>query len=160
MNTAYLLMGGNIGDTLQTFEAAKELIKTSCGPIVQQSSVYQTAAWGLENQNDFLNQVLQIRTTLDAHGLLKAILRIEELLGRKRELPYGPRTIDIDMLFFNDDTIQQEDLTVPHPRLHQRRFVLVPMAEIAPELVHPVLKKTIAQLLAECPDPLAVQKFR
>lgn len=160
MNTAYLLIGGNMGDRLQVLTAAKKSIEKNCGPVVQASSIYQTAAWGEEEQADFLNQVLRIHTGLTATTLLKTVLRIEEDLGRKREKRYGPRLIDIDILFFNQEIIREENLIVPHPQLQNRRFVLVPLAEMAPDLMHPVCHKTVSQLLAECPDTLAVQKFR
>jgi 2-amino-4-hydroxy-6-hydroxymethyldihydropteridine diphosphokinase len=160
MNTAYLLIGGNMGNRLDVLRAAKASIEKTCGPVVQASSIYQTAAWGLEEQADFLNQVLRIETAMDAETLLKTVLQVEEALGRKREVRYGPRIIDIDILFFNQDIIQKQNLVVPHPQLQNRRFVLVPLAEIAPELPHPIFKKNILQLLAECPDTLAVQKFR
>jgi 2-amino-4-hydroxy-6-hydroxymethyldihydropteridine diphosphokinase len=160
MNKAYLLIGGNMGNREKFLSAAREEIAKRCGLIIQQSAVYQTAAWGVEDQDAFLNQVLAIETRLDAQALLQQILCIEELLGRKREEKYGPRIIDIDILFYNNDIIKTEGLTVPHPQLQNRRFVLEPLNEIAPELVHPLLQKNVTELLAECPDNLAVQKFQ
>lgn len=159
MTEVYLLTGGNIGNRLQFLSNAKEQIKKRCGSILKESSVYETSAWGKEDQGAFLNQVLKIKTTLYPEQLLKTILEIEENLGRKRELKYGPRTIDIDILFFNDDIINQPSLKIPHPQMQKRRFVLVPLNEVAPGKVHPVVLKTVSQLLAECPDPLAVNKF-
>ncbi|HTM93959.1 MAG TPA: 2-amino-4-hydroxy-6-hydroxymethyldihydropteridine diphosphokinase [Flavisolibacter sp.] len=159
MNEVYLLTGGNIGNRLAYLSKAKEEIEKRCGSILKESSVYETAAWGKEDQGAFLNQVLKIGTSLHPEEVLKTILEIEERLGRKRQLKYGPRIIDIDILFFNDDIINQHDLKIPHPQMQNRRFVLVPLNEIAPNKVHPSLHKTIAQLLAECPDPLAVNKF-
>jgi 2-amino-4-hydroxy-6-hydroxymethyldihydropteridine diphosphokinase len=138
---------------------AKEQIEKRCGSILKASSVYETAAWGKEDQGAFLNQVLKVETNLHPEEVLKTILQIEEYLGRKRELKYGPRTIDIDILFFNDKIINRRALKIPHPQMQNRRFVLVPLNEIAPGKVHPTLHKTISQLLAECPDPLAVNKF-
>jgi len=159
MNEAYLLTGGNIGDRLQHLLQAKTEISKSCGTILQKSSVYETAAWGNEQQESFLNQVLKIETEKTAQQLLLSILQIEEDLGRKRAQKYGPRTIDIDILFFNGEVVEEPGLTIPHPQIQNRRFVLVPLNEIAAHKVHPVLNKTMAQLLSECPDSLAVNKF-
>jgi 2-amino-4-hydroxy-6-hydroxymethyldihydropteridine diphosphokinase len=159
MNEVYLLTGGNIGDRMHYLSRAKEEIRRRCGNILQESSVYETAAWGNEDQEAFLNQVLKIKTVLQPHQLLKSILEIEKDLGRKRELKYGPRTIDIDILFFNDEVIDQEGLKVPHPQMQNRRFVLVPLNEMAAEKIHPVFDKSVSRLLAECPDPLTVNKF-
>ena len=149
-----------MGNRQEVLQKAGNMIEDSCGVIQQQSAIYQTAAWGLEAQDDFLNQVLRIDTKLDAQLLLRKVQAIEVELGRKRSILYGPRIIDIDILFFNDEIIHDENLTVPHPQIQNRRFVLVPLAEITPALVHPVLHKPVAQLLDECPDTLAVQKFQ
>lgn len=159
MNKAYLLIGGNIGDRESFLAAARTGIEERCGTISQQSSLYQTAAWGLPDQDAFLNQALCIDTKLTAEALLKTVLSIEEGIGRKRDVRFGPRTIDIDILFFNDAVIHREGLIVPHPQVQNRQFALVPMVEIAPDLVHPVLHKTMRQLLAECPDSLHVHKI-
>jgi 2-amino-4-hydroxy-6-hydroxymethyldihydropteridine diphosphokinase len=159
MNEAYLLTGGNIGDRLDFLFKAKEEIKKRCGGILEESRIYETAAWGNENQQAFLNQVLKIETNLGPEKLLNTILQIEKNLGRKRELKYGPRTIDIDILFFNDKVIDHQGLKIPHPQLQNRKFVLVPLNEIAANKIHPAFNKTITQLLTECPDPLAVNKF-
>lgn len=159
MNEAYLLTGGNIPDRLTYLLKAREAIIKRCGRVLAQSSVYETAAWGKEDQDSFLNQVLKIQTRLSAEDLLKTILKIEESLGRKRELKYGPRTIDIDILLFNEDIVNQPGLKIPHPEIQNRRFVLAPLNEIAPDKIHPVFTKKISQLLANCPDPLAVHKI-
>lgn len=159
MNKVYLLTGGNIGDRSEFLSKAKNTIRERCGEILQESSIYETAAWGLENQEPFLNQVLKLQTIMKPEELLQSILQIEEELGRKRQLKYGPRTIDIDILFFNDEVVDEQGLKIPHPQLQNRRFVLVPLNEIAPDKIHPIFQKTVSQLLDECPDLLEVNKF-
>lgn len=159
MSEAFLLTGGNIGDRPNYLSLAKKEIEKRCGKILQESSIYETAAWGKEDQEAFLNQVLRIETALSSKELLHTILKIEEDLGRTRDLKYGPRIIDIDILFFNDEVIDSHGLKLPHPQMQNRRFVLVPLNEIAPQKIHPVIKKTVSQLLSDCPDPLAVNKF-
>jgi 2-amino-4-hydroxy-6-hydroxymethyldihydropteridine diphosphokinase len=159
MNQAYLLIGGNLGNREQNMARAGKEIEARAGLILQASSLYQTGAWGKTDQPDFLNQVLLIETALNAGELLKQILATEQSMGRQRNEKYGPRTIDIDILFFNDDIIDNKSLQVPHPRLPERRFALIPLAEIAGEKIHPVLEKSINDLLANCPDTLPVYKF-
>lgn len=159
MNKAYLIIGGNIGDRLHILSKARQSISDSCGKIIIQSSVYETAAWGKEDQDAFLNQVILIETELSSRDLLRAVLKIEEDLGRKREVKYGPRIIDIDIIFFNEEEINADGLKIPHPQLQNRRFVLIPLNEIAPKNLHPVLKKSVNQLLEDCPDSLPVNKF-
>ena len=159
MNTAFLLIGGNLGNRFQHLAKARSLVHQRCGNIIKTSSMYETAAWGEVKQAAFLNQILKIQTLLPATGLLNCILAAEQKMGRVRRQKSGPRTIDIDLLFFNNDIITAPGLEVPHPRLHLRRFVLEPMNEIAPDLVHPVFNKTINELIAVCEDELAVQKL-
>jgi 2-amino-4-hydroxy-6-hydroxymethyldihydropteridine diphosphokinase len=159
MTEVFLLTGGNLGNRLDYLAKAKAQIEKKCGGVLQQSAVYETAAWGNEAQGAFLNQVVKIETDLVPEKLLQAIFEIEKALGRKREMKYGPRTIDIDILFYGDALIDRKGLKIPHPQIQNRRFVLTPLKEIAPKKLHPSLHKTISQLLAECPDPLAVNKF-
>ena len=159
MNVAYLLIGGNIGDRIHYLKQAANAIEATCGAI-KKSAVYETDAWGKEDQNKFLNQALELQTNFSANELLDSILQIEEDLGRKRELKYGPRIIDIDILLFNDDIIDTRNLKIPHPELPNRKFALQPLSNIAAHIIHPVKRKSIAQLLEECPDPLKVEKFQ
>lgn len=158
MSKAYLMIGGNLGDRKENLQQAIILIRKSCGPLIKISSLYETAAWGLVDQPSFLNQALEISTSLSAIELLSSILSIEKDMGRTRTEKLGPRLIDIDILFFNDEVHDLPHLKIPHPELQNRRFVLTPLAEITPQLQHPVLKKNIAQLLEECPDNLEVIK--
>ena len=159
MNRAYLLIGGNMGDRKGFLATACAKIEMACGKLLQQSSLYETAAWGKEDQGAFLNQALELETPLDAHTLLDELLQIEKTIGRIREVKYGPRTIDIDILFFNSAVVHEDHLTIPHPQVQNRRFALEPLNEIAPDYIHPVLQKNISQLLAECPDKLDVHKI-
>lgn len=159
MNDAYLLIGGNLGDRLTFLRQAFKLIEQSAGRIVAQSSIYETAAWGMENQPAFLNQVVLLNTDHQPKALLNDLLAIEEKLGRQRAKKYGPREIDIDILLFKDEIIDEPQLKIPHPFLPTRRFALIPLAELAPALIHPTTKKTIQQLLDSCPDTLPVEKF-
>ncbi|WP_276500595.1 2-amino-4-hydroxy-6-hydroxymethyldihydropteridine diphosphokinase [Terrimonas pollutisoli] len=159
MNQAYLLTGGNMGNRRENLAKAFDYINEECGLVTKASSVYETAAWGKNDQPPFLNQVLEIETTLTAQQLLRKILMIEKKLGRVREEKYGPRIIDIDILLFNNEVYDLPALKVPHPELQNRRFVLVPLAEIAGEIIHPIFKKTITTLLAICPDKLEVSAF-
>ena len=143
---------------MQNLDLAAELIQARLGRIIKRSSIYETEAWGKTDQQPFLNQALLMETTLESSLLMKKILLIEQEMGRERLEKNGPRTIDLDILFYKDRIIDLPELKVPHPALHLRRFVLVPMNEIAPDLEHPLLHRTIHELLSSCPDTLAVEK--
>jgi 2-amino-4-hydroxy-6-hydroxymethyldihydropteridine diphosphokinase len=160
MNTAYLLIGGNIGEREKYLDKAGELIDLNCGEIVAHSDMYETAAWGKTDQAAFLNQALQIETSLSAPELMHCILQVEKKMGRVREEKYGERVIDIDIIFYNDEIYKTDNLIIPHPEMQNRRFVLVPLAGIAAGHLHPVLKKTIAELLELCTDKLEVKKYK
>ncbi len=159
MNDAYLLIGGNVGDRNFYLTKSVELIAVHCGKIEQFSSIYETAPWGKLNQGSFLNQVIRISTRLEPIELLDAILMVENILGRKREEKYGARTLDIDILYYKNLTVHETALTIPHPRISERRFVLTPLAEIASHFIDPIHNKTIATLLLACQDNLSVIKL-
>jgi len=152
----YLLLGANLGDRLQSINQAQHLIQSRIGMVVRSSSIYETAPWGVLDQPSFLNQVLAIETELNADEVLLNILKIEQELGRVRHQRWAARLIDIDILYYNDLVSDNPALTIPHPRLHQRRFTLAPLAEIAPEYIHPIFNMTNRELLLTCADESAV----
>jgi 2-amino-4-hydroxy-6-hydroxymethyldihydropteridine diphosphokinase len=153
----FLLLGSNLGDRAANLEAARNKTQ-SFASIRKLSSVYKTAPWGKPDQPDFYNQVIAIETDLSPEDLLVALLRVEKELGRNRLEKWGSRTIDIDILFYNNSSISQERLTIPHPEIANRRFALIPLQEIAPDFVHPVLQKSITRLLEACRDTLKVER--
>jgi 2-amino-4-hydroxy-6-hydroxymethyldihydropteridine diphosphokinase len=159
MNQTYLLIGGNLGNRQENLQKARELIGAEAGPILDFSALYETEAWGMKEQPAFLNQVLRVSTNKSPQQLLSSILAIEHQMGRERIQKFGPRLIDIDILFYNDEIIDEPGLSIPHPQLHLRRFTLEPLNEIASHFIHPILQKSISVLLKECPDPLAVKKL-
>ena len=148
-----------MGDRLNNLKKAKALIAAECGTIRSASSIYGTAAWGITEQPDFLNQVLVLETSIEPVQLMQQLLDIEERMGRVRLFKMGPRIIDLDILLIDDLIIDSPSLSLPHPALPSRRFALIPLVEIAPDLLHPVEKKTITQLLLTCSDTLTVQKI-
>lgn len=152
----FLLLGSNLGDRLQILRSAEILIEERIGIIQSASSVYETAPWGVLEQPAYLNQILVVETGLLPEEILRIVLEIEHELGRIRYERWGARVIDIDMLYYQDVVMDSARLTLPHPRLHERRFTLVPLNEIAPDFIHPVLLKSTRQLLSECSDPGAV----
>jgi 2-amino-4-hydroxy-6-hydroxymethyldihydropteridine diphosphokinase len=159
MNSAYLLIGGNLGDRIENLKRAENAIKEKAGLVRASSAIYETEAWGVREQDAYLNQALELETGLAPKQLLETVLQIEERMGRIRAEKYGPRIIDIDILLYNNEAIKLNGLTIPHPQLEYRRFALQCLDDIAANRIHPLLHKTIHQLLAECTDPLAVNKF-
>lgn len=156
----YLLLGSNLGQRQHILQVSIELIELHVGKIIGQSSLYETEPWGFKSNHLFLNQVVVVKTILSPEDLLKKSQEIEQQLGRtnKTKAGYLSRTIDIDILFYEDQIINHQHLIVPHPQLHKRRFTLSPLAEIAPEFEHPVLKKKIYELMKQCNDPQKVTR--
>lgn len=159
----YLQLGSNLGDRLENLEKAQKLLVERVGTLLQASDIYETEPWGVNYEHAFLNQVLVLETVLQPMELLQTIWDIEAATGRVRgmDIPrYAPRTLDIDILLYSDVVIALPELTVPHAEIANRRFVLCPLSEIAPEGVHPVLKKTWCELLAVCADTKGVARYR
>ena len=156
MNKIFLITGGNIGDRKKNLETAAAMIQKQIGKIIRLSAIYETEAWGITNQPAFYNQVLEIDTLLSAPEVLHLILKIEEEMGRKRTIKNAARIIDIDILFFNDEIINEQNLIIPHPEIANRRFVLLPLLELDPAKLHPVLNKSVRELLSETKDKLKV----
>ena len=148
-----------MGNSAEHLHAARQNIRHKLGIVTNASSMYKTAPWGNTNQQDFLNQVLELQTEVTPENVLETILQIEQEMGRTRLYKWEPRIIDIDILFASDVVMQTPELAIPHPLLHERRFTLVPLCEIAPEFIHPVLHKTIRQLLDVCNDDSLVEKM-
>jgi 2-amino-4-hydroxy-6-hydroxymethyldihydropteridine diphosphokinase len=185
MREVFVLLGSNRGDRMEYLDRAFQMISEFAGIILKKSSVYETAPWGFDDPISFLNQVIEIETNLHPNELLEHLLTIETKLGRIRpfsacgcsiqppperpaqmnpdnqdtEFHYQGRTIDLDILFYGDKLVFTDDLMVPHPRLHERNFTLIPLNEIAPGMVHPLLKKSISSLLKECRDQTKVIAF-
>jgi 2-amino-4-hydroxy-6-hydroxymethyldihydropteridine diphosphokinase len=158
MHIAYLSAGSNLGDRRHNLKSALKRMD-GAGTVRATSSLFETEPVGLRDQPWFLNLAFELATGLPAEGLLRFCQTTEVRLGRIRTFRNAPRTVDLDLLFFDDDVINEPDLTVPHPRMGQRRFVLVPLAEIAPGLRHPVSKLTIREMLQRCEDPSEVRPY-
>lgn len=153
MSRAYLGLGTNLGERMDNLKNATEKITELIGSVIRSSYVYETDPWGFASENKFLNMVVEVKTSLKPSGLLGRIMMIETLMGRTREgIEYKSRIIDIDILFYENHIINNKALQVPHPGIPDRRFVLVPLCEIAPKLIHPIMKKSVTELLSECKD--------
>jgi 2-amino-4-hydroxy-6-hydroxymethyldihydropteridine diphosphokinase len=159
-NRVYLGLGSNIGDRIKNLESAiKRLEKNPLVAIGNASSFYETEPVGYKGQGWFVNQAVEIETAIAPLGLLRALQGIEKEMGRERRERWGPRIIDIDILFYGNLILAITELTIPHPHIHERRFVLVPLAEIAPSFMHPVFNKSIERLLIDTPDTNQVKKI-
>lgn len=155
-NNVYLLLGSNISPRKHYIQTAAKLLNNELGICIRESMLYETAAWGNQNQKAFINQAMCFNTLLNPQNVLNSCLNIEKKLGRTRTKKWASRTIDIDILLFGNQHIKTNYLQIPHPLLTQRRFALAPLAEIAPNLIHPLTNQTIHTLLQICPDTLAV----
>lgn len=157
---AYLGLGSNLGDKKENLRLARQWLETTSVRIQRASSIYRTSPMDYIPQDWFLNQVLEVVTELPPTELLAHCLHVEDRSGRQRSQPKGPRSLDVDILFYDDLVLEQLDLIIPHPRIPERKFVLVPMAELTPHLVHPILKRTIQQLCAaHDSDPAEVERL-
>ena len=157
---AYIGIGSNLGDKLQNYEKAiSEILKFDRHRFLAKSSLFKTQPMGYTAQDWFVNGVIKIETDLEPHELLQALKTIESQLGRAKTFRWGPRTIDLDILFFDDIEIQTEELQIPHPSIQDRGFVLIPLAEIDRNLVHPTLKKTVQEFLENLKEDQGVEKL-
>lgn len=159
MNKVFIALGSNLGDRKQNLEMACRFIEERVGKIISRSHIYETEPWGYHEQPDFYNQVIVAETSANPGELMEILLTIEDRMGRKRIFKNGSRTIDLDILFFSDIHIQNNGVTIPHPFIEKRKFVLEPLNEVAPDLVHPVGGKTIREILSECNDNLQVKRI-
>ncbi len=159
MNKVYLLLGSNLGNSASNIQKATAMLAEKVGVIDAYSSLYESAAWGKHNQPNFLNQLIVCKTSLQPQQILGQIFHIENHFKRKRTEKWGARTMDIDILFYADWLVNDAELTIPHPLLHHRKFALLPLNEIAPHFIHPVLGKSMSELCLLCTDELEVLKI-
>ena len=156
-SNVFISLGGNLGNTLEIFKSSYLEIEKKIGRITVFSKIYRTAAWGKTDQADFLNQVIQVATDLNPEKIMSKLLEIELFFGRRREVIWGPRMLDLDILFIGNQMVSSENVNIPHPQIAHRRFVLIPMVEIAPHFLHPVLQQTMLELLEQTTDLQKVQ---
>lgn len=159
MNIVYLQLGSNLGDRLKQLEDATVEIEMKIGSVINRSKIYESSPWGVLNQSNYLNQILEVETKLDAQSVLRLVLGVEKSLGRIRKEKWGERLIDIDLLFYNSDIIRAPGLDIPHKHLHKRKFVLIPLNEIAENYKHPKYMKKVKDLLIECDDNNTVNEY-
>lgn len=161
MSKATLLIGGNLGDRVAIFESARETIAKEVGPILKISSLYESESWGFIADKIFLNQAIQVETNLTPHELLVRLKEIEKGHGREvnNAEGYSSRLLDVDILFYNDEELEDKDLIIPHPRLHKRKFALLPLREVMCNYIHPKLNKTVNAMLNECDDQSEVKQY-
>mgnify|MGYP001981011552 FL=1 len=159
MNIVYLQLGSNLGDREQLITSAAQLISEYIGEIKHISQIYESSPWRVEGQKKYLNQIIEVRTLLSAEEVLVFVMKIENDLGRIRIEKWGERLIDIDIIFYNDEIIETVDLCIPHKHMHERNFVLVPLKEIASDVVHPKYNKTVIELFNESKDREKVIRY-
>lgn len=159
MNTVYLQLGSNLGEREKIISVSVLSISQSVGLVNASSQIYESTPWRVDGQDNYLNQILEVRTSLSARGVLESTRKIENDLGRVRIEKWGERLIDIDIIFFNNDIIETADLCIPHKHMHERNFVLIPLNEIAPMLIHPKYNKTVSELLNQSKDTEKVVEY-
>ncbi len=155
----FLLLGSNIDDKRWNLRESQKLIGRNIGKTIRESGIYQSKPWGNIKQEDFYNQVIEINFEYSCQDLLKKLLAIELVMGRTRDKKWGPRLIDLDILYFGNEIINDPELIIPHPEIQNRKFTLVPLVEIAPDFLHPVLNKSNTQILENCQDKLEVKRI-
>ncbi|MFT6337937.1 MAG: 2-amino-4-hydroxy-6-hydroxymethyldihydropteridine diphosphokinase [Saprospiraceae bacterium] len=160
MGKCHLHLGSNQGDRKVQLARAIQMIEESIGPVLSSSAMYETDAWGKIDQNDFINIALEVEHYMTPNQLLKTVNKIEDQIGRIRLERWGPRLIDIDIIFIEDIVIDTEKLTIPHRLMHKRNFVLYPMVEIAAEFIHPVLNEYLSSILEDCEDETEVRRIK
>lgn len=158
-NIIFLGLGSNLGNRAENLLTAQRLIEEQVGKIRSKSSIYETAAWGITEQDAFLNQVIEVETSFSPSAVLHLVLKIEKDMGRIRAIKWGERSIDIDVLYYNDEVISTENLAIPHPFIQERKFVLVPLCEISQDFIHPKLKQTNLELFEKCQDSGEITVF-
>ncbi len=161
MNIVYLLLGSNLDNRAVSLQEARNMISSMIGIILHESAIYESEAWGFSSEDQFLNQVIKVETSADPFTLIDKIHRIEAQLGRVRNPNegYASRIIDIDILFYNSEIIKEENLVIPHPKIQERLFTLIPLSELDGNFIHPSLKKSVNDLISECDDKLSVNLY-